>query len=141
MGRSSSTELSKTPTIKIESYYYGLFETGTENDSAMAVAFEANVNYFLYIIDRYINIYLKFQCPECDIIKHSNNDLMDHIKAHVNPENQTDTSVQCRYCLTNVVNHKLLDEHLSTKHPNKSKSNKLYCLICSVGFDLNHIVH
>lgn len=34
----------KEPTIFLESYYYGLFETGTENDSAVAVPFEANVN-------------------------------------------------------------------------------------------------
>lgn len=35
---------SREPTIFLESYYYGLFETGTENDSAIAVAFEANVS-------------------------------------------------------------------------------------------------
>lgn len=73
-----------------------------------------------------------FQCPECSYVALSNNEIMDHIKAHVSQENKTETSVQCRYCLTNIVNHKLLDEHLSTNHPIRSKSIKLYCLICSV---------
>lgn len=102
------------PTYYIESYYYGLFETGTENDSAMAVHFEA-------------------YCPECNEMFRSNNDLMDHLKRHAVTTNQTETSVQCRYCLTNVVNGKLLDEHLNENHPLKSKYLQNYfCLICSV---------
>lgn len=31
------------PMIPLESFYYGMYETGTENDSAAAVTFEANV--------------------------------------------------------------------------------------------------
>lgn len=32
------------PMIPLESFYYGMYETGTENDSAAAVIFEANVS-------------------------------------------------------------------------------------------------
>lgn len=34
----------KEPMIYIESFYYGIYETGTENDAALAVDFEANVS-------------------------------------------------------------------------------------------------
>lgn len=34
----------KEPMIFLESYYYGIYETGTENDSAIAVDFEADVS-------------------------------------------------------------------------------------------------
>lgn len=38
----------KEPKIFLESFYYGIYETGTENDSGIAVKFEANV--WTYII-------------------------------------------------------------------------------------------
>lgn len=34
----------KEPKIFLESYYYGIYETGTDNDSGIAVKFEANVS-------------------------------------------------------------------------------------------------
>lgn len=36
-------EVMVEPMIPLESFYYGMYETGTENDSAAAVTFEANV--------------------------------------------------------------------------------------------------
>lgn len=32
------------PKMFLESYYYGIYETGTDNDSGIAVKFEANVS-------------------------------------------------------------------------------------------------
>lgn len=43
--RESPPPPKKDPKIYLESYYYGLFETGTENDSAVAVKFEAHVRF------------------------------------------------------------------------------------------------
>lgn len=34
----------KEPKLFLESFYYGIYETGTDNDSGIAVKFEANVN-------------------------------------------------------------------------------------------------
>lgn len=34
----------KEPKIYLESFYYGIYETGTDNDSGIAVKFEANVS-------------------------------------------------------------------------------------------------
>lgn len=34
----------REPQLYIESYYYGIFENGTENDAAQAVQFEADVS-------------------------------------------------------------------------------------------------
>ena len=34
----------KEQMIFLESFYYGIYETGTENESAIAVHFEANVS-------------------------------------------------------------------------------------------------
>lgn len=34
----------KEPKIFLESFYYGIYETGTENDSGSAVKFEAEVS-------------------------------------------------------------------------------------------------
>lgn len=42
-------EVTIEPMIPLESFYYGMYETGTENDSAAAVTFEANVS-LLYTI-------------------------------------------------------------------------------------------
>lgn len=38
----------KEPKIFLESYYYGIYETGTDNDSGVAVKFEANVRRKIY---------------------------------------------------------------------------------------------
>lgn len=35
----------KEAKIFLESFYYGLYETGTDNDSGIAVQFEANVGF------------------------------------------------------------------------------------------------
>lgn len=73
------------------------------------------------------------QCPECDEQFKSNTEFMTHTKKHANADGQSDGSVQCRYCLINVANQSLLDEHISKKHPLDTKANgEYYCIICSV---------
>lgn len=42
--REEPPPIRREPKIFLESYYYGIYETGTENDSGVAVKFEANVS-------------------------------------------------------------------------------------------------
>lgn len=72
------------------------------------------------------------QCPECHEMFTSNNEFMTHLKRHANPDD-TENSVQCRYCLTNLADDKELELHLTTDHPITSSNPPKYnCVICWV---------
>lgn len=125
--------------IPLESFYYGMFETGTENDSAAAVTFEANVSSIELNYSIPISIAIPshpFQCPECHELLKSNNEFMSHIKRHANDDGRTETSVQCRYCLQHFDGQSSHDEHVICRHPLETKANhEYYCVICWVSFD------
>lgn len=133
--------------MPLESFYYGMYETGTENDSAAAVTFEANVGLQINIATCTIELthfrfWIHFQCPECDELFKSNTEFMAHIKRHANSIDQSASSIQCRYCLLNVSNQSVLDEHISRKHPLETKANQeYYCVICWVCIDSLEIIH
>lgn len=140
---SPSSASNQPAMINIESYYYGLYETGTENDSAVAVTFEATVNKIDGPIlgssesqQSLMTFYL--QCPICARDFHSNNSFMDHLKMHAVQPKETTAATQCKYCLNYLLNHKLLDEHLNTCHPIQSKIERFYCIICSVSVHRAH---
>lgn len=76
------------------------------------------------------------QCCECNAILHKNIELMDHLKQHVNPGDDENTS-QCRYCMENWANESALEKHIQLTHPLKTKnaiSSTYNCIICETRY-------
>lgn len=65
---------------------------------------------------------------------------MDHLKQHIGAENGIESEKeQCRYCLKTFSTTALLNEHLSSIHPNQTKDGRgtysYKCIICRVCID------
>lgn len=76
------------------------------------------------------------QCVTCQEYKDTNIDMMNHLKQHANPTD--DSSLQCIYCLENWADNDKLSRHLVLAHPVETKSHAgVECLLCEVLFDSN----
>lgn len=80
------------------------------------------------------------QCVLCQEYKESNVDMMNHLKQHANPTD--DSSLQCIYCLENWADNDKLSRHLILAHPIETKSHAgVECLLCEVCDWLHRFVH
>lgn len=59
--REEPPPIRKEPRIYLESFYYGIYETGTDNDSGVAVKFEADVSANRISIECYVETETKFE--------------------------------------------------------------------------------
>lgn len=82
------------------------------------------------------SIFNCLQCVVCQEYKSTNVDMMNHLKQHANPTD--DSSLQCIYCLENWADNDKLARHLVLAHPIETKSHAgVECLLCEVKINKN----